>query len=348
VAADVQRRIYAAIGRKLVALVEEEGQLKRLWEYAAGGNIPGSPVVGGDGRIRIHSGDGELHCLTDKGEQAWTPVQVGEPLGWASPVTDEDSNTWICGYGGGLIKIDPRGGRQGDLYFRTRQKFDSTGLVHRSVFYVGAEDGFLYAVSLDEKRGKNLWDHLADKGKTDWFINSSPAMADDRTLIVAGRDEYLYAFNLEGDQLWKLHLRGQMLASPVVAPGGDVYVGVSLERRGEESWGKLVCVDGQSHKLRWEYRAEGPVESTPVIGDDGLVYFGDNKGLVHAVDADGRAAWKANVGSAVRSCGAIPYDHRLIFGLDNGALVALCCTSAGLPVKGWPKYMRSANQSGMA
>ena len=343
-----QGRIYAAIGRKLIALEEQDGQLNRLWEYTTGGNIPGSPALGGDGRIRIHSGDGEVHCLTEKGEQAWSPAQLGEPLGWASPVTDEDSNSWICGYGGGLIKIDARGTRQGDVFFRTRQRFDSTGLVHRNVFYVGAEDGFVYAVSLDALRGKNLWNPLEDKGKTEWFINSSPAMADENTLIVAGRDEYLYAFDLNGDQRWKLHLRGQMLASPVVAPAGDIFVGVSLERRGEESWGKLVCVDGQSHKLRWEYRADGPVESTPVIGDDGIVYVGDNKGTIHAVDGDGRDAWKTNVGSAVRSCGTFAREHRLIFGLDNGSLVALYCTSSGLPPKGWPKYMRTVNQSGMA
>lgn len=347
-AVDAKGRIYAAVGRKLVALEEQDGQLNRLWEYATGGNIPGSPVLGGDGRIRVHSGDGEVHCLTEKGEQAWSPVQLGEPLGWASPVTDEDSNTWICGYGGGLIKIDARGSRQGDVFFRSRQRFDSTGLVHRGVFYVGAEDGFVYAISLEGRRGTNLWNPLEDKGKTEWFINSSPALAGRDTLIVAGRDEYLYAFDQNGDQLWKLHLRGQMLASPVVAPSGDVLVGVSLERRGEESWGKLMCIDGQSHKLRWEYRAEGPVESTPVIGDDGVIYFGDNKGAVHAVDGEGRCAWKTNVGSAVRSCGAIAREHRLVFGLDNGSLVALYCTSSGLPQKGWPKYMRTANQSGMA
>ena len=39
---------------------------------------------------------------------------------------------------------------------------------------VGAEDGFVYAIALDGARGKNHWDHLADKGKTDWFINASP------------------------------------------------------------------------------------------------------------------------------------------------------------------------------
>lgn len=348
VAVDLGKRLYAAIGRKVVALHEEEGELRRLWEFSTGANIPGSPVLGGDGRIRVHSGDGLLHCLSETGEPAWPSLKLGEPLGWAAPVTDEEGATWICNYSGGLIKVDARGQRQGDVFFRTRQRFDSTGFVYRETLFIGAEDGFVYAISLDGRRGKNLWDPLTDQGKTDWFINSAPAMTSDRVIVVAGRDEYLHAFNLDGDQLWKLHLRGQMLASPVVAPGGDIYVGVSLERRGASSWGKLICVDGQSHQERWEYRADGPIESTPVLGDDGVVYFGDNKGFIHGVGADGAMLWKTQVGAAVRSAGTIPQDNRLVFGLDNGTLVALNCSSTSLPEKGWPKYMRSANQSGLA
>ena len=29
------------------------------------------------------------------------------------------------------------------------------------------------------RRGKNVWDHIAGHGKTDWFINSSPALLPD-------------------------------------------------------------------------------------------------------------------------------------------------------------------------
>ena len=289
-----------------------------------------------------------MHCLTESGKQDWTPIAVGEPLGWASPVTDDDSNTLICGYGGGLIKIDARGNRAGAAFFRTRQKFDSTGFVHRGIFFVGAEDGFVYAIELDGARGKNRWDHLADQGKTEWFINSSPALTLDDLLLVAGRDEYLYAFSLDGDQRWRLHLRGQMLASPVVGPNGDIYVGVALVRRGDQSRGKLVCLDGQSHRVRWEYNAEAPVESTPVVGDDGVVYFGDNAGFVHAVGDDGARRWQRDVGSPVRSSGALPLAHRVVFGLDNGTLVALYASSSSLAGSGWPKYMKGSSQSGMA
>ena len=86
---------------------------------------------------------------------------------------------------------------------------------------------------------------------------------------------------------------GQMLGSPVLDRYGHIYVGVSQLPRGYESRGLLVCLDGNSHKIRWEYRAAGAVESTPVIGDDDVIYFGDNAGAIHAVDFLGNGLWTA-------------------------------------------------------
>ena len=344
-AADSQQHIYAAIGNSLLALAEVGVEVKVLWEYPLADHVPGSPVLGTDCQIRVHAGDGQLYCVDMEGQQVWSPVAVGQPLGWASPVVDGDGNTWLCRYTGGLMKVDPRGTPQPRPFFRSRQKFDSTGLIHQGIFYVGAEDGFVYAIRLDGRKGTNVWNHLADQGKTDWFINSSPALADDSTLIVAGRDEYLYAFGLDGSRRGWVHIRGQMLGSPVVDPSGEIYVGVSIAKLGQQSRGKLVAASGEAKSVRWEYRAQGAVESTPVIGSDGIIYFGDNAGWIHAVDRNGKRRWVQDVGSPVRSAGTLYGPNRLLFGLDDGTLVALRCSSDSVATAGWPKYMGTLSQS---
>jgi outer membrane protein assembly factor BamB len=117
-----------------------------------------------------------------------------------------------------------------------------------------------------------------------------------------------------------------MLGSPVIDPQGDIYLGVLLVRAGEEPAGRLVCVGGQTHRVRWEYPARGAVESTPVVASDGTVYFGDNAGFIHAVGRDGQSRWSCNVGAPVRSAGALLTPNRLIFGLDTGILIALACS----------------------
>ena len=346
VAVDSEDQAYAAIGKKLIAFTGDGPEAEVIWEYDTQGQIPGSPSIGPDGRIRVHSSDGRLHCISKTGEAAWSPVKIGKPLGWPSPVVDEDNNTWICRYEGGLLRVDGKGSKKDRPFFYSRQRFDSTPLINRSVLYVGGEDGFIYAIKLDGTRGKNLWDHMADRGKTDWFINSGPALMVEDTLVVAGRDEYLYGFNLDGSPNWKLHIRGQMLASPVVDADDYIYVGLSLVRRGHTDRGKIVSVEGSSQRVRWEYETSGAVESTPIIGDDGTVYVGDNAGVIHAINPAGQALWTVQSEAAIRSGGAMLPGGRIVFGSDGGVLVCIQTDSKHLAESRWPKYMGSAAQSG--
>jgi len=345
-AVDHRHRLYVAMGKTLFALAEGDGVAKVLWEFPTPAHIPGSPSLGPDGLIRVHSMDKNLYFVTEDGEEGLSPVELQEPLGWASPLADDDANTWVNAYSGGLLKVDSGGETKRNSFFRTRQKFDSTGFIYKGVYYVGSEDGFVYAISISGMRGRITWDHLKGQGKTDWFINSAPAMSPAPSIIIAGRDEHLYAFGMNGKKTWKVHLRGQMLASPVVSPEGDVYVGVSTLKYGKRGQGRLVCVGGEPHKIKWEFKASGAIESTPVVGEDGLIYFGDNAGSIHCITPEGERQWLANVGSPVRSAGTIYKAGRVVFGCDNGTLVAVQCSSQGLASGGWPKYMGTLGQSG--
>ncbi len=76
-----------------------------------------------------------------------------------------------------------------------------------------------------------------------------------------------------------------------------------------------------------------------------MIYFGDNQGTVHAVDAAGNGVWSACVGVPIRSPAVIARENRVLFGLDNGLLIALECDSAPAQA-GWPKYLGTQDQSG--
>ncbi|HEX3658350.1 MAG TPA: PQQ-binding-like beta-propeller repeat protein [Pirellulales bacterium] len=344
-AIDAQGRIYAALGSSLACLRPSGSSIELAWEYRTGGHIPGPAVLGADGVVRVHSGDGRLHGVDERGAAAWSPPAVGEPLGWAAPIVDNSGNTWLCADVGGLVRVDARGTRDVRPYFRTRQRFDSTGLLRQGVLYVGAEDAFIYAIAPSASGGKNTWDHLAGCGKTAWFVNSAPAPGPDGTIVVAGRDEFLYFFATDGRLSSKVHIRGQMLGSPIVDADGNVYVGVSLLQRGRRPAGKLVCVDGAAGHIAWEYETPGPVESTPVLAADGILYFGDNGGTVHAIDRSGNRQWSSPVGAAVRSAGTLCGPEHVLFGLDDGTLVALLCKSRELASAGWPKLLATLSQS---
>lgn len=348
-AVDPTGRIFLHARGKLVALEPQQERPRIVWEYVTNSHVPGPVVVAPDGSLRLHCSDGLLHCVTSEGKQVYPPAGVGEPLGYAAPLADSQGNTWISAYDGGLIKVDARGKAGGRRnYFRSRQKLNAPGVVRQGVLYVGSEDGCLFAIRLDETKGESLWNHADREGCTGWYIHSAAAITDDGVLVVASCDECLYGFRPDGHRAWRTLMPGQLLGSPVIDRQGQLYVGVSQSKRGQPARGRLVCADGNSHKIRWEYEAAGPVESTPVIGDDDIVYFGDNAGVVHAVDFQGRPQWTAQLESPVRSAGVILAPQRAAFGLDNETLVVLSCSSGGLAGRGWPKIRRDLGQCGMA
>jgi len=347
-AVDPAGRVFAAVGNKLAMFLEDDNRHRRQWEYSMGGVIYGSPVVGPDGNVRVHSSNGYLHTVDTSGERVGEPVAVGEPLGYASPAVDQENNTWISAYAGGLIKVDAAGRTSQRRFFRTRQKFDCPGLIHNGVYYVGCMNHYVYAVKLDGDRGQSLWDHSQGQGQTGWYVNAAPALVDGSTLIVASSDEHLYAFSLDGQRIWRTRMPGMMLASPVVDRDNTIFVGISQSRRGRDNRGMLVSVDPVSHQVKWQREVDAPVESTPVIGDDGVVYFGDNDGNVHAVDQEGLPRWVESLGVPVRSAGTILANGQVAFGLDDGTLVVLRCSSTSLRAEAWPKFRGTLQQTGVA
>lgn len=270
----------------------------------------------------MHSGDGRLHVFNFDGEEAFGATVVGEPLGWSTPRIDEDGNIYVSAYEGGVHRVDYRGElRRG--YFRSRQKFDCTGLIRQGRLHLGAEDGFVYALELESRRARNQWDHWEGRGKTDWFINSALAKTSRPWLIVASRDQFLYAFDFDGVCKWKLPVAGQMLGSPVVGADDRVLVTASQVQRGRRDRGRLICVEADGSAVAWEYHARGAVESTPAVDESGVIYFGDNAGYLHAVDPHGNCLWTLALPAAIRSTCEIPLKGQVACGCDSGALYGI-------------------------
>ena len=339
-AVDGEGRVFACLQNEVVALSIENDEPKVLWKFPAGRLIPGSPSLGPDGNLRVHSLDGLLYCLSREGGLVWDAVRVGDPLGSATPLGDLAGNTWVSSATGGLLKIDPAGRLAQRAFLRSPVQFNSTGLILNNTFYVGGEDQFVHAIDLSGARGREIWDESQNHGRTGWYINSAIALLSDRTLIVTSRDDHLYNFALDGSPRFKVKLPGQAMGSPVVDGENRIYVGLNQVNRGS-----LVSIDSRTQRIAWSYAAESPVESTPAIGANGAIYFGDNGGTVHAVDAAGKEIWTENVGVPIRSPAAIVRDNRVAFGLDNGMLIALECESEP-PKTGWPKFLGTLEQSG--
>ncbi|MCY2986987.1 MAG: PQQ-binding-like beta-propeller repeat protein, partial [Planctomycetota bacterium] len=343
-AVDSQGRVFVCSQHQLVMF--PAGSPSPRWKYSTAGLIPRSPAIGPDGNVRVHSNDGCLHVVDLEGQAVFKPVAVGGPLGWASPLVDQQNQTWICRHDGGLIRVGPSGATEARPFFRTRYRFDCTGLIVEDTLYIGCENHYVYAIPLHGEAGENKWAGSVALGRTGCSIHCPLALADGPELLVVSQDDRLYGFGLDGQSHWAVALPGKMLCAPVVDDQGTIYAGLAQNPRDQAARGVLFAINGATHQIKWQYATAAPLECTPVIGDDGIVYVGDNDGTVHAVDARGQRVWTTELRSAIRSAGVIIQPERVAFGLDDGSLAVLLCTSQRVAAKGWPKAHGTLGQSG--
>lgn len=337
IAVDDGGRIIAALGRTLVALAPRDDRVDVVWTFAVGDVIPGSPVIGANGTIFAHSSDGLLHALTQDGKPARPPTKVGPALGWATPLVDAAGQVWISGSTGGLLRVDEAGQTTPRLFFRSASRFDCTGLLRQGSLYIGAEDQHLHAVDIQGDKGRDRWDQRTNVGLTGWYLNSAIAWAEGSLIIAVSRDDRIWAFREDGSVAWNTAVGRRVLGSPVVLPEGLVVVGFTTETLR----GGVAAFQSSTGQPQWQCDLPHPVEATPVVGDAGQIYVGDNAGGIHAIDGSGTKLWTEHTQAAVRSAGALLPSGQVVFGTDEGSLAAVRCDSTQLAA-GWPKLLATA------
>jgi len=188
--------------------------------------------------------------------------------------------------------------------FTTHAKFFSSPTVSGNAVYIGASNGHLYAVRLDD--GAPIWD-FATKGA----INSTPAIAGG-SVFFASRDGNIYALDARtGAKPWSFATGGErrftapgihgitpkhelmpdpfdvFLSSPAVA-GGIVYAG-----SGDHN---VYALDAATGELRWKFATGNVVHASPAVAD-GTVFIGSWDRYLYALDArSGALKWKFETG----------------------------------------------------
>ncbi|GDY07043.1 hypothetical protein LBMAG52_05290 [Planctomycetia bacterium] len=329
-----------------MALVPSATGCELAWTWSTRDAIPGSPVIGKDGTIYVHSGDGLLHALNADGKPLRPPTKVGPPLGWATPLLDDSNQVWISAATGGLIRVDATGQTAARAFHRTTSRFDCTGIIVNGTLYIGSEDQFIHAIALDGDRGRELWSQREKIGLTGWYINSALGLTTNGTIVAVSRDAHLYAMRPDGSLACKIPLEGQAIGSPVLADDETLLVGLTRSTtNGTRASGRLIGISVSAHQEVWHCDLSCPIESTPVIGSSNQVYVGDNQGQIHAISLRShQIEWSESVGSPVRSAGTILASGQVVFGLDDGSLVAVNTDSTALSL-GWPKFLRTVGNA---
>jgi outer membrane protein assembly factor BamB len=157
------------------------------------------------------------------------------------------------------------------------------------------------------------------------LVEFPPSIGYDR-LYVATNEGKFAAINLRtGKRAWKFRSRRCVAASPAIHAGTVFQTFLNRPPCNAEGGsgvdGEVIAVSAGFGKIRWR-RTIGPTESSPLVAN-GLVYVGDWRGYVYALDErTGEVRWRFRTRAEVKGAVALA-GGRLFVGSYDSHVYAL-------------------------
>ena len=353
-----------------VALDAATGSEK--WSYALGANeVRSTPAVANDGSIyfavELHdsitgavSGD-RLYHLSASGDTLWTydinPGAATIDVGQSSPAIGTDGTVYIAG--DSLYAIHPNG----TLRWTFPPLFPGMHEMLRNAPVIGP-DGTIYFVyhnipltALRPEDGSVMWS--TQLGVNDHCF-ASPAIGADGTIYVVTQPGLVYAVSSSGQLQWTFNLMsagftGTLRSSPAVDKDGSIYFGLNYGSPSSAFF--ALNADGT---VKWIFEpADLPpdtpgdhfdIYSSPALGSDSVVYFGQEFGRVYALNtADGSLNWMEETKSGITwSSPAIDHNGVLFISDISGRVYGFQTGSRGLDTAAaWPKFRFNNQNTGV-
>ena len=347
-----------------IALDAETGE--EIWRIQLGtSEVRSSPAVASDNTIYFTveirdplngsvKGD-ELWHTSQNGEILWkydiNPGKLTSEVGLSTPAIGSDGTVYVGG--DKLYAIEPNGSLRWSFSGSWPEAIRNTPAI--------GKDGTVYFVyhnipltALNPIDGSIKWS--LSLGVDDHCF-ASPAIGTDGTIYVATQPGIVYAVTQSGQLLWTFNLAsagftGTIRSSPSIDANGSIYFGLNM---GNPSSAFLSL--NPNGTLKWLFepgdlpdnvpKGHFDIYSSPAIGSDGLIYFGQEFGRVYALkSSDGSMVSMDTTSSGITwPSPAIDKKGVLFINDLSGKVYAIQTGSKGLDQTAqWPKF-RYDNQN---
>jgi outer membrane protein assembly factor BamB len=205
---------------------------------------------------------------------------------------------------------------------------------NNGVIYFGDTDGYIYALY---PNGTEKWRY-----KTDMWITSTPALAEDGTLYVTSWDHYLYAFNSSTGKIkWRYNVEETIASSPAIGEDGTIYFGTMWDLG---SGGKIYAIHPNGWE-KWKFNTGYHVTSSPAIGDDGTIYIGSGDTYLYAMYPNGTLRWRFKTDDYIKGPPSIAEDGTVYINSYDDHLYAIFPNNGTLKWKCKFPYGSESNPS---
>ena len=200
--------------------------------------------------------------------------------------------------------------------FQAGDMIESTAAVVNGSVYVGALDGFLYA--LDARTGEKRWTYQANGS-----IKASPSIQNG-VIYLGDGEGVLHAIDISTQQAkWQFRTEGEIISSANFA--GDRVLFGSYD-------GFLYCLNRENGELAWKFETEGYVHGTPGIWtqpanetdntQDFAIVTGCDSYLRVLNINEGTQVQQVNLGAYVGASAAVS-DNRVYCGTYGSEILAV-------------------------
>ena len=288
--------------------------LSRTAALGLGGQVSGSPVVRGDGRVLVGARDVKLYCLEpDLSGTAWVAdlTPYGSSIYYSSPALDDADNVYIT-TNRKVVKLSG-----GGVVLWSWPSHNSLSIGHSPVIgqdgkvYFGCYSDSLYALTPE---GSLAWARPLDNS-----ANGAPAIGLDGNILVAttrGTAPWkLWSFEPDGDTAWSFELAsGAEYASPTVGADSTIYVGA----------GRYLYAVGPNRTLRWRDSLAAMVQSCPAVANESTLYVVAGARL-YCIGTDSVVRWRRTIGGSNYCSPAVDVEGNIYVGAAGGTSGIFFC-----------------------
>lgn len=273
-------------------------------------HVHGAPALGSDGTVYFGTWTiGEnvplFYAVHPDGTIKWIFTPSGEI--WKSPTIAQDGTIYFGDDNGKFYALNLNGTLKW-VYQTGRWIASSPAIDTSGNIYFTSGDGHLYALNPD---GTTRWSYLLQASA------SSPSIADDGTIYIGSADGTLYAINPNGSQNWTFQTDKQdwVQSVPAIATDGTIYFSIYNTLYALNPDGSLKWIYVVENLFEWGYNY---IPGSPVVDENGSIYFSSNGGVFYALNPDGSLKWR--YAGRIETGGpspAISKNHVIYFATDE-------------------------------
>ncbi|ETR73052.1 MAG: hypothetical protein OMM_01246 [Candidatus Magnetoglobus multicellularis str. Araruama] len=266
------------------------------WRFPTHGPVYSSPAIDKSGNIYIGSCDHNLYAITPDGRRKWSFFTNGHIISSPSIVYFTNrygvllSTVYVGSHDNHMYALDME---TGQLQWSINVGGDVLGTPaisnDRTIFVAGC-------ITLGEVQLHNLY-ALNPDGTIKWKFEmrrgayASPVLFSDTIksktvgmVILGSYDNSLYGLSYSGEEEWAFPTRsdsrvraGDILSTAAVGSSGTIYFGSENH--------SIYAIDHEKGRVRWSYKTDGPIYSSPVI-DNNVLYVGSFDHCLYAIRAN--------------------------------------------------------------